>query len=159
MNTKARKRDVCLHTHSHISQKFMWPFLVKTKKRKEKKQGQWISILRSASVMCYHTGKNDKSEDWMNRAPRFGGNFKVLGGLNTFLWPPLHETTVDKRKADNEIALMWIGEAHGHSKQRTRGQLCILASLLSLSLRSSSSVHYCIFGKQALIQSCCAARH
>lgn len=107
-----------------------------------------VEILRESSifVMFIHGAKIDKSEHWTNQAPRFGWwGFKVAACLNSFLWPPLHETTADKRKTDNEIALMWIGKAHGHSRQRTRGQLCILVSFMSLSLKGSSWVHYCIW--------------
>jgi len=71
------------------------------------------------------------------------GDFKVCGSLNTFLWPPLHETTVDERKADNEISLMWTGRS-------SWGPLCILVSFEGLSLRGSSLVCYCDGGGVAL---------
>ncbi len=109
-------------------------------------------------VLSY--GKNDKSEVWTNRAlSRFGGNFKVQGCLNTFLWPPLHEMTADERKADNDIALMWRGKAHGHSVQRTRRQLCILVSLW---VRVWGALHQPLFAESPAVLpviNCCCKSH
>lgn len=96
--------------------------------------------------MCFHTDRNDKSGDWTNQALGFGGKTsKSWAVWIHFFDRPRMEIMLDKRKADNEIALMWTGEARGHSMQRTRGQLCILVSLVSLS----SSVLHCIWRTSA----------